>query len=198
MKRYKLIGLTGTTGAGKGETRKIFKRFGYAVIDADLLARKIMEQSEVLEGLKRCFGEDIVKDGVLDRRLLAGRAFRDKESSQLLNRLTHPFIISLFIRELKRLSDSNNDRIVFDAPQLFESGLDVICDLTVAVTADEELRIKRVCERDKISADEARARVNAQFSPEFFAENCDYVIDNSLGLEELEARTKEIIKLIEV
>lgn len=193
MKSYKLIGLTGATGAGKGEVRTVFEKRGYKVIDADLLAREIMKNPIVLESVKTFFGEDTVVKGKLDRGLLAKRAFSSKDNTALLNSVTHPHITPLFLKELKALSDGGADKIIFDAPQLFESGLDTICDAVISVTADEKIRLERIKARDNLTDEEAKRRINAQFSDEYFRENSDYTIENNSTPDELRARAEEII-----
>ena len=115
MKSYKLIGLTGTTGAGKGETAEILRELGCEIISADFLAREIMKDRLVLDSLRLHFGSDIAPDGVLNRALLAERAFASHEKTLLLNRLTHPYISELFTQQLGRLSKNGAERILFDA-----------------------------------------------------------------------------------
>lgn len=196
MRKYKLIGLTGTTGAGKGQARKVFEDYGYKVIDADLLARKIMENPIVLSTLTLHFGDDIVANGRLNRSLLAQRAFKDKESTALLNSITHPYIGALFVEQVKKFSYDGADKIIFDAPQLFESHLDVLCDCTVAVLADKDIRLKRIMRRDNISKEKSEKRMNVQLSDKFFRDNCDYIIENNRSLEELSASVQRLIMLL--
>ena len=193
MKLYKLIGLTGTTGAGKSAVADIFSRRGCAVISADILARRIMSNPIALSCIAREFGDDVVAGGELNRKLLAQRAFASREKTERLNAVTHPFIHDLFLKELKRFVDEGHRLIVFDASQLFESGMDVLCDLTVAVTAPEELRLRRVTERDGISEQSARARMAVQYSDSFFETNCDFVIDNSRGESALREQAERIL-----
>lgn len=195
MRKYKLVGLTGTTGAGKGQVRRIFENQGYVSVDADFLARKIMENPIVLKSLCSYFGDDILENNVLNRSLLASRAFKSTESTQLLNSITHPFISALFIEELEKIG-RNSDKIIFDAPQLFESHLNAVCDVTVAVTAHRDIRIKRIINRDNISKETAEKRINCQYSDSFFAENCDYIIENNTDLQALEEATLKILSQI--
>lgn len=196
MRKYNLIGLTGTTGAGKGEVVKILANHGYSVISADKLAREIMKNEVVLESVKSFFGADVVKDNVLDRSLLAERAFCDKERTALLNRITHPHITALFFEKLSELADSGCDKIVLDAPQLFESKINIVCDKTIAVLADEKLRLNRIIERDKITETQAKQRISVQLSDRFFTENCDHIIYNNSTVSALTAEVERIIREI--
>jgi dephospho-CoA kinase len=193
LRKYKLIGITGTTGAGKGQVVKILESNGYKIIDADLLARKIMENPVVLKNIACVFGEDVVKDNKLDRSLLAQRAFKSKETTNLLNSVTHPYITALFVEQIKSLVKTGETKIVFDAPQLFESNLDVLCDSVVAVVAQEETRIKRIMERDNITLEKAKERVKVQFTDEYFKENSDYVIENDGTLSDLKEQVDNVI-----
>lgn len=196
MRKYKLVGLTGTTGAGKGKVKEFFVNNGYVCVDADLLAREIMDNQVVLSCLSVAFGNDVVENGELNRKLLAQRAFESKEKTALLNSITHPFISELFVEKIKGLVLENKDNIIFDAPQLFESKLDVFCDVIVSVIADEDLRIKRIVQRDNISEEQAKSRVSVQFKDEFFVKNSDYVIENNKDIETLKTNTQNIIDKI--
>lgn len=197
MKSYKLIGLTGTTGAGKGQVCEIFADKGYAVIDADFLARKAVENPLVLSLLSLNFGDDIVTDGKLNRSLLGQRAFATKEKTALLNSITHPFISALFVKEIEKLAKSGADKIIFDAPQLFESKLNILCDILIAVTADENIRKARIISRDNITEEMAQKRMAVQFSTDFFKENCDFLIENNCSLDKLEKTTINVINKID-
>lgn len=196
MKSYRLIALTGTTGSGKSVVRGVFEENGYKVIDADILAREIMKNPIVLRVVQTFFGDDVVSDGRLDRRLLAQRAFADKDSTRLLGEITHPFITPLFLSEIERLTAEGADKIVFDAPQLFESGLNIICDSIVAVVADEKLRLNRIILRDNLTETEAKARINAQFSDEYFRQHCDYIIENNSTPEKLHSEALRVLEEI--
>ena len=193
MRKYKLIGLTGTTGAGKGEVVKTLASHGYGVISADELAREIMKNEVVLESIKSFFGEDVVRDNVPDRGLLAERAFCDREHTALLNCITHPHITALFFEKLTELTDKGCDKVVLDAPQLFESKINIVCDRTIAVLADEPLRLGRIIGRDNLTEKQAKQRISAQLSDEFFTENCDYIIYNNSTVTALTAEVERII-----
>lgn len=179
MKKYKIIGLTGQSGAGKSTVAKYFKDYGCKVINADLLVSQLYEgNSPCVKTISACFGSDIISaDGVLNRKLLAQRAFSSKENTALLGSIVHPFVIALFFSELKKCGES--DMVVYDAPQLFESNSDAICDYVISVVADRAKRIERICQRDKITEEQALLRINAQLSEQFFKDNSDFVIENN-------------------
>lgn len=173
-----IIGLTGQTGAGKSTVADLLRAEGLAVIDADEAARWIMRPgSAVLEALSGEFGADILRpDGTLDRPLLARRAFSSPERTAQLNAVTHPAIIEKMHAEIERAFREGAKAVVLDAPQLFESGENKICDFVVAVTAPEALRIRRIMKRDQISEESARLRANAQKSETYYNEHADILV----------------------
>lgn len=193
MRTYKLVGLTGRTGSGKSIARKVFEEYGYKVIDADSLAREAIEDRLVKGDILAAFGVDLLKDGEIDRGELAKRAFKNSDSVKTLNSIIHPRIVSIFLDRLKTLSKEGNKNILFDAPQLFEAGLDVICDSIIALGAPEKVRIERITERDGITEEMAKSRLNIQLSDSFFKENCDYYLENDSSIEKLKAKVREII-----
>ena len=197
MKKTKIIGLTGQSGAGKSTASKYIKDIGIMVFDADKLVKEIYDDSNsiCLKTVCAVFGNDIVKDNTLDRKLLAQRAFSSKENTKLLSNIVHPFVTARFLEELKRI---NADIVVYDAPQLFESNFDAVCDCIISITADKDLRLERICKRDNISADLALMRMNVQLDEEFFRNNSDYVIENNLSEKELIDNLEKTLKEIGV
>lgn len=167
-----LIGLTGQTGAGKSYVAAAFKESGFNVVDADAAAKKVVEKnSPLLPKLAEAFGQDIIKGGELQRQLLADRAFKDKESTARLNSIMFPEILKICTEQAKY-------PCVFDAPQLFESGANELCTCVVCVCAPDDLRLERISRRDGITPAQARARMAAQHSAEFFRENSDFTVIN--------------------
>ena len=174
-----VIGLTGQTGAGKTTVGSILKEKGYAIIDADIVARKAVENPEVIGMLTARFGEDILKDGILDRRELARRAFADKESSEALNSITHPEITRLVAEEIHIAESNGAKAAVVDAALLFDSCIVAFCDKNISVVADTEVRLGRIMKRDSISKEDALLRINAQPPVEYYIEKADIVIYNN-------------------
>ena len=176
-----VIGLTGQTGAGKSTVSKILTGYGCAVIDCDKVTRDPnLYSGACLDELQKAFGRDIVKpDGTLDRRLLANRAFVNTEATETLNRITHPVIFDRLRGEIGTCLAAGAKTVVLDAPTLFEAGADVLCRRVVSVLADSDVRMKRIMERDGITEEEARRRMQAQQNDAFYAQRSDWVLDNT-------------------
>ena len=192
MKQFKLIGLTGQSGAGKSTVAKFFAENGLTVINADEIVAQLYEaNSPCLKTLAASFGADILrKNGSLNRKLLAQRAFASGESTALLGRLVHPFVTARLFELLKEA----RGLVIYDAPQLFEANAEVICDRVIAVVADEKQRLRRIIDRDNITLQQARARMNAQLSEEFFRARCDYIIENNGTAEALEQQAQSVLQ----
>lgn len=166
------IGLTGPTGAGKGFVGEELKKRGFKIIDCDYYVRKAEEKgSPVLEELAAEFGDDILTDGELNRRLLAQRAFESKEKTDALNRIVHPKVIDLCRQQADGLC-------VLDAPQLFEANAQEDCYKVITVVAPDEMRLERILKRDNLTARQAFIRMNAQFDNDYYIKRSDYVIYN--------------------
>ncbi len=175
-----VIGLTGPTGAGKSTVASAFRRFGCAVVDADRAARCVAELPECLARLKEAFGAGILApDGTLDRRELARLAFSSPENTQRLNAATHPAIIAECERQIMAARESDCRAVVLDAPLLFESGKQGLCDATVAVITPDASRLRRIMARDGIPENAARQRMAAQHGNDYFLCRADYTFDGS-------------------
>ena len=196
MKKCRIIGLTGQSGAGKSTVAKFLEHNGFFVINADLLVRRIYNSgSPCLKTIASVFGEDIItNNGTPDRKLLAQRVFSSKENTELLSSIVHPFVTSELFSEIKKAAESGAKTVVYDAPQLFESNADVICDEIISVTAEKSVRLERICKRDNISEENALMRMNAQLDEEFFRENSDYIIENNSDLNSLNIQLEGLLK----
>ena len=188
------IGLTGQTGAGKSTVCEMAEGLSCSVINADKVAREVMgKNSDCLKRLAEFFGSDIIlPDGNCNRKLLAKRAFASRENTDILNSITHPAIIER-VREYIDIYSKESDIIIFDAPQLFESGGDKICDRIISVVAPFEVRLERIMSRDGISKEDALLRMNVQYDEEFFRSKSDYIIDGSQSIEQVKYQFKKII-----
>lgn len=187
-----IIGLTGPTGAGKSSLRSFAEAEGFKVVDCDIIARKATEKStEGLKALVQVFGEDILnEDKTLNRAKLAQKAFASVDSTKLLNKTIFPYITKLVEKEII------GDKVLLDAPTLFESGIDSLCDKTIAVLADRDIRLSRILARDNIAKDAALLRINAGKMDEFYKQRADYIIYNNSNEAEFVSSFSEIIKSI--
>ena len=174
-----VIGLTGQTGAGKTTVASLLCEKGCRIVDTDVIARKAVENPDVIATLSERFGADIIKDGALDRRELARRAFASPEGTEALSAITHPEITRIAIEEIHSAEKSGAKAAAVDAALLFDSPLAAICDKSITVVADEKIRLERIMKRDSISESDARLRINAQPPMEYYIEKSDIIINNN-------------------
>jgi dephospho-CoA kinase len=170
------VGLTGGIGSGKSTVAKIFESLGIPVYYADDAAKLIMNTDEELKAsLIKTFGDEVYKDGRLDRPWLASIVFADKEKLAILNSLTHPATI----RDADRWMEKQTSAYTLkEAALLFESRANEHLDHIIGVYAPRELRIKRVMSRDNITEDEVLKRLNRQMNEEEKMKRCDSIITN--------------------
>ena len=195
MSQNKIIGLTGSISTGKTQVSNYLRDRGEKVIDADLIAREVVDLGPVKEKIKEAFGNDIYKDDELDRKALGEIVFRDKEKRQVLNEIEHPEIYRIILEEIK----NSKGRVFVDIPLLFESqhlnekyGLDF--DEVWLVYVNREIQVKRLIKRDRISKGYALEKINSQMSVEDKKIMADVVIDNSGSLEETFKQVEENLK----
>lgn len=190
-----VFGITGGTGAGKSSVSEFFRHNGIYVIDADLTARAVVEPgTDALKELRNRFGDRIIdKDGSLKRHELAEIVFSDKQQLNALNSITHKYIHKEIESELQRVKP---EIAAIDAAALIGSGIDKMCAFIVSVIADESVRLKRIIERDAISEQNARNRLNAQPSAEFYIKHSKYIIHNNGTRRELEKEAREVLEKI--
>ena len=175
----------------------LLRENGCAVVDADLLAREVVLRPECLAKLKESFGEDITgEDGALDRRLLAKRAFSTPANEARLNAITHPVIMAEAAGRIAGAKKSGARAVVLDAALLFESGADRLCDATVAVTAPDASRLKRIMARDGITEELARERMKNQHEAAYYTGRADYSFDGTARWSELPAKAAELLDTI--
>lgn len=189
-----VVGLTGQTGAGKSTVSKVFSENGFAVINADLISRQVVEKgSPCLGELVEIFGEGILNpDKTLARKTLGNIVFSDKTKLEMLNTTIYPYITSEILKEIKQYSDSGKKLVLLDAPTLFESHADDFCEIIISVLADEKLREERIINRDGLTKKQANDRMNSQLDAEYFASRSDYVIENNDTLEAVNSISKEV------
>lgn len=196
-----VVGLTGQTGAGKSTVSKVFAENGFAVIDADVVSRIVVEKGKpCLAEISDFFGSGMLTpEGTLDRKALAGVVFKDKTKLETLNTIIYPYITREILRQIKEHSANGEKLILLDAPTLFESRADDFCDIIISVLADEEIREARIMKRDSLTHEEARERMNSQLGEEFFVSHSDFTITNNDKIDTVYGISKEVsdkIKLL--
>lgn len=194
MRKFVIIGLTGSTGAGKSTVSEFFRKNGFVIINADDIAKQaMMPGSSCLKQVCGVFGKDILKpDGTLDRQRLAKKAFSSKENARMLNDITHPWIFLQVMKICRENIDKGNRKIVFDAPLLFESNSEIMCDCVVSVIAPKEVRLQRLLKRDGLTREQLEKRMSVQHDDDFYVQKSDFVIDGAKSLEEIEFAVERI------
>ena len=187
-----VLGLTGPTGAGKSAACAAFAERGAQILDCDALYHKMLETDEtLLKTLYEIF-PSAFRDGQFDRHALGKLVFSDPEALAQLNAAVLPLVRTRVETEITRADTSGTDVLVLDAPTLFESGIDALCDFTLAVLAPPQLRIARISARDGLDGAYARLRVEGGQDDDFYLTRCDASVVNDGRLETLRAQIQTI------
>lgn len=194
----KIIGLTGGIGSGKTSVADLLRSHGLPVIDADQLARDVVEPGQpALAELADAFGDDILAaDGTLNRGELAARAFASEEATARLNAITHPRIMALRDELIDDARDDGEPAVIYDMPLLVEKGQHEDMDLVVVVHVDVEKRIERLVNGRGLDEADVRRRIAAQATDEERLAVADVVIDNNGLREKLEPQVQALVDQI--
>ena len=174
------VGITGGIGSGKTTVCRIFETLGIPVFYADVVAKQIMVQDEILiKGVKASFGEEsYLPGGVLNNKHIAGIVFNDAAELAKLNALVHPAVFRAFDSWLQALP-VGTPYVLKEAALLFESGSYEMCDLNVLVTAADQLKMDRVMQRDGLSPEAVKARMDKQMTDRQKLKLSDHLIRNN-------------------
>lgn len=192
-----VVGLTGGIASGKTEVDKELERLGAFVMDADAVARDVVEPGEpAYHAIVKAFGEDILDDsGAVDRPALAEIIFKDEAKRHVLNGITHPAIFQEMRRRAEayaeNLGPGEVPAVILDAALIVDTGVTGLFDLLVVVTAEEPSRIDRLIETRGMSADEALCRISSQVPDSKRLDMADLVIRNDGSIDELRERVGE-------
>lgn len=192
-----VLGLTGQTGAGKSTVCELLQtEQDICVVDADRIARDVVTcGTDCLAEIVLHFSITVLnEDGTLNRKKLGKIVFNDRNKLKELNKITFPYIVSGIRDQIKKGLDSGHSIVILDAPVLFESKADKLCDKVLAVISDAEFRKKRIMERDGLSSEEAEARMRSQHDDEFYVSRSDYVIRNNGDAAALRLQVVELIE----
>ncbi|MFI2261907.1 dephospho-CoA kinase [Streptomyces tubercidicus] len=186
------VGLTGGIGAGKSEISRLLASYGAVIVDADKIAREVVEPGTPgLAAVVEEFGDDILApDGTLDRPKLGGIVFADPDKLKALNEIVHPLVGA---RSAELEASAGPDAVVVhDVPLLTENGLAPLYDLVVVVDAAPQTQLDRLVRLRGMAEDEAKSRMAAQASREQRLAVADLVIDNDGPLEALEPQVRAV------
>jgi dephospho-CoA kinase len=191
----KIIGLTGNIASGKTEVANIFKELGAKVIDADKIAREVVEPGEIAwKEIIEEFGNNILNtDGSINRKKLGEIVFNDDTKREQLNRITHPRIMTKLKELIDKYKKENGNLVIVEAALIVEKGglLNLLDELIVVVT-DEETQVERIMKRDGLRRDEALSRIKSQMPISEKTKQATHVIDNSGSLGESRKQVEEV------
>lgn len=191
-----VIGLTGSIATGKSTISNMFKRLNIPVVDADVIAREVVEPgTETLQHIVNAFGQSVLlADGTLNRKALGNIVFNNKKKLNELNDIIHPAIRNEMNRQKEMYVARNVPCVVLDIPLLFENKLDYLVDKIVVVYVDETVQLKRLMERDQSTKEEALSRIKSQIPIKEKISRADATIDNNGTVEQSFEQLKEILK----
>lgn len=193
-----VVGLTGGIASGKSTVSRMIQDAGVPVICLDELARAVVKAGKpALEDIRHTFGESVLgENGELDRAAMGAVVFHDREKRKALESIIHPRVAEEMSKRIEGLEKDGHAVVVVDVPLLYEVHWDRHCDLVVVVYTPREAQAKRLVERDGLSVEDARLRLDAQMPIEQKTLNADFVIDNSGSREQTRARVEEVLKTI--
>ena len=189
-----VVGLTGGIASGKSTVARGLRDRGVPVVDADLLARQVVEPgTPTLEQLRRTFGDEIIRDdGSLNRAALGRRVFEDPAELKRLNAITHPAILELATERLEALADKGHPWAVWEAALILENALHPPLSELVVVICDPEEQVRRIQSRDGLDEAEARARLRAQVDNPTRRARADLLVENDGSIQTLERRVRRV------
>lgn len=190
----RIVGITGGIGSGKTTVARFFEQQGVPVYYADDRAKVVSASEEVSGRISGLFGDEVLTDGVVDRKKLAAVVFASPEKLASLNAIVHPAVKEDFIRW--KTQNANAPILMREAAILFESGSYKDCDKIILVTAPEEIRIRRVIDRSGLTREEVQSRMSSQWSDDRKMFLSDFVIFNN-DLEDTRQQALEILKILQ-
>lgn len=191
-----IIGLTGSIASGKSTVSKMLEELGFPIIDADLVARQVVEPgTETLKKIEALFGPEVIRqDGTMDREKVGALIFSDPAIRKQLNDIIHPAIREEMLRQRSAYLAEGHKKIIMDIPLLFESKLQHFVDKILVVSVTEENQLARLMERNGLSEKDARARIGSQLPMSVKEEGADAVIYNNGTIEETALQLARILE----
>ncbi|MCK1996660.1 dephospho-CoA kinase [Psychrobacillus psychrodurans] len=192
-----IIGLTGSIASGKSTVANMLKEMGFPIIDADLVARIVVEKgTATLEKIKETFGSGVIQeDGSLNREELGEIIFTNPSKRKLLNDIIHPAIRAEMLAQKGHLVQQGHPVIIMDIPLLFESRLQSFVDKILVVTVTEQTQLERLISRNGFTQEEAKLRIQSQLPLSVKEKGADAVIYNNGTIEETK---QQLIKILAI
>ena len=191
----RIYGLTGNIGSGKSTVARQLARRGVPVVDADLLAREVVQPGQpALREIAARFPGVVSADGQLDRKALGARVFADEAERRALNAIVHPRIAQETAARMARLAEEGHPLAVYEAALIVENGMQAGLDGLIVVTVPPELQLQRLLLRDGLPEAEARARIASQLPAEEKIRLADFVIDNTGSQEALVLQVEALLR----
>ena len=196
---FAIVGLTGGIASGKTTVAEMFAELGVPVVDADELAREIVEPGQpALADIRDAFGDEVIRDdGRLDREALGAVVFDDEQARERLESITHPRIARRMRDRAQILREEGHDWIIYDAALIVENGLHEWLDALIVVAANRRDQVDRIVARDGLAREEANARIDSQLPLDQKIAVADWVIDNSGSLEQTRSKVEQLYRRIE-
>lgn len=191
-----IIGLTGSIASGKSTVANFLKKRGYPVVDADEIARQVVEPgSPVLKEIESVFGAGVIKeDGSMDRAKMGKLIFDDNKKREQLNNIIHPAIRKELIAQKEAQLAAGAETVILDIPLLFENNLHDYVEKILVVSVTPEVQKERLISRNQFSGQEAEARIASQLPMEIKEQGADAVIDNNGELADTEQQVVDILQ----
>ena len=188
-----VLGLTGGIGSGKSAVSAMFEELGIQVVDADIVAREVVEPGSVgFTKITAHFGGEILTDnGTLDRAKLRAIIFADESQKKWLNNLLHPLIRESMLSQLKQ---ATSNYVILVAPLLFENGLEKYCNHTLLIDVPVDVQITRTTARDNVSVELAKQIIASQMSRADKQQKAADILDNNRPLEEVKTDVQKLHK----
>lgn len=190
-----IIGLTGSIASGKSTVAKMFEHLQIPIVDADKVARVVVEPgTETLAEIAEAFGHEVIlEDGHMDRQKVGALIFHDPTKRKQLNDIIHPAIRKEMLRQRDEYLSDGHPHVVMDIPLLFESGLQSYVEKILVVSVNEENQLTRLMQRNGLTEEEARARISSQLPISVKEKGADAVIYNNESIEQTEAQLRYIL-----
>lgn len=190
-----IIGLTGSIASGKSTVANMLKEYGFPIVDADLVARQVVERgSETLQKIADVFGPEVITpEGTMDRAKVGSIIFHDESKRKVLNDIIHPAIRAEMLRQRDEHVANGAKTVIMDIPLLFESKLQHYVEKILVVSVNEETQLKRLIERNRLNEEDAKARISSQLPLSIKEQGADAVINNNGSIEETRQQLEDIL-----